>query len=421
MGALSIPATLDDPTLEFMARLGDESLWHIRRGVPVFKCHDRKRVGQDGKPFVAYSVTARDLDDIAMKMRRNQAKGVPARMTVGHINPDGSFPESDQPEVVGYWLNARRGTFGPQNEPCVLCDGYVKSDAVELVRGRPYRSSEFYPASKEIRGIALLTRDPELDLGSVELYAIGKGWHFASSPGVFYMADEKEPNKEEAKEEKLGEEQATEGEPEGHAEWLTHMQHYSKKDPVMMYAAHCYAENAGGPAMAGATNEQIPTPNPGEKEDEVMSRMQRDDQTVNYARLESQMNKLAKQCEVYQQQIGKLTKERDLADCERMFRTLQAEHYQLKDSCEEFVKELLPLSADERAKRIAFIRKYVPRDMADGAMPLEVYQGSAETRPAPKGDPSPKQIGELVRRFQGKPEEFDKALNELKNGQSVQN
>ncbi len=407
-----------------MARLGDESLWHIRRGVPVFKCHDRKRVGQDGKPFVAYSVTARDLDDIAAKMRRNQAKGVPARMTVGHINPDGSFPESDQPEVVGYWLNAREGTFGPNAEPCVLCDGYVKSDAVELVRGRPYRSSEFYPASKEIRGIALLTRDPELDLGSVELYAIGKGWHFASSPGVFYMADEKEPNKEEAKEEKLGEEMAKDGEPEGHKEFLGHMEHYAKSDvgKWVGYAMHCYSENAGGPGMASATDERIPTANVGEKEDEVMSRMQRDDQAVNYARLEVQMNKLAKQCEAYQQQIGLLTKERDLADCERMFARLQAEHYQLKDSCVDFVKEMLPLSAGEREKRLAFIRKYVPRDMADGVMPLEVYQGQAETRPAPKNfEPTAKQVGELSRKYFNDPAGFEKGLAELKNGQAVQN
>lgn len=416
-----MPALLDDPTLEFMARLGDESLWHIRRGVPVFKCHDRKRVGKDGQPFVAYSVTERDLDTIAEKMRRNQAKGVPARMTVGHINPDGSFPESDQPEVVGYWLNARRGTFGPNAEPCVLCDGYVKSDAVDLVKGRPYRSSEFYPASKEIRGIALLTRDPELDLGSVELYAIGKGWHFASSPGVFYMAEEKEDAKEEAKEEKLGEEQAEAGEPEGHAEWAGHMEHYAKKNPWVGYAMHCYAENAAGPGTMGSTGGSIPTANVGEKEDEVMSRMQRDDQAVNYARLETKLNAVLKQCEVYQQQIGKLTKERDEADCERMFRTLQAEHYQLKDTCEAFVKEMLPLSGDEREKRLAFIRKYVPRDIGAGEM-IEVYQGHAETKPLPRNtEPTAKQVGELTRKYFNDPAGFEKALGELKNGQAVQN
>src|SRR6202041_3106088 len=127
--------------------------------------------------------TEDDLDEIAQNMREIQDEdGVFGRITDGHIIPntkDKAVPESAQPELLGMFANPRTGTFGPQDVPCVLVDTFTYKRDKPI--GRLYRSAEYYPKAKTIRGMALLLREPELDMGVVP-YNMGKG-----TPDDFYV------------------------------------------------------------------------------------------------------------------------------------------------------------------------------------------------------------------------------------------
>ena len=104
-----MPALLDDPTLEFMRQFDDLSKWIVKCRVPLFKPHDRMKLDPNtGKQFVAYSVTRNDMPQIAANMRRNQQKGVPARIdcpttTCRHAvgSPSGPTPISARWTCIG--------------------------------------------------------------------------------------------------------------------------------------------------------------------------------------------------------------------------------------------------------------------------------------------------------------------------------
>jgi hypothetical protein len=121
-------------------------------GVPVFKANEHATEG--------------DLYAIAEKQRQNKERfGVLPVICFGHRQRDPQYPETAQPEVIGYGDNARVGKFGPAGETALLMDLYIRRDMAEEAKRYPFRSSEYYPAAKEITGIALLRRDPKLDLG----------------------------------------------------------------------------------------------------------------------------------------------------------------------------------------------------------------------------------------------------------------
>src|SRR5262249_39919807 len=93
--------------------------------------------------------------------------GVAARVTDGHVNPAKNVPESSQPALLGFARNPRAGGFGQAQTPGVLVDLFIRNEQLPTFRDRPYRSAEYYPPTREIRGVALLLRDPGLDLGIV--------------------------------------------------------------------------------------------------------------------------------------------------------------------------------------------------------------------------------------------------------------
>ena len=153
-----------DATIEFLRRLDDDKNWVIVRNVPIFRPHVRK--DKDGK--VKYKVTDDDMHDISrVAKNREKQSGVVGTITLGHKLVDPQASEQRQPRVVGYLRHYRDGTFGPQKVPCVLVDLYYKPEDWDEARKYPYRSAEYYPLRKEITGVALLIRDPELDLGMV--------------------------------------------------------------------------------------------------------------------------------------------------------------------------------------------------------------------------------------------------------------
>ncbi len=115
---------MPDPTLDLVRSLAeaDPSKWVVVRGVPVFRPHRRDDEGGTAK------VTTYDLPTIAEATNRVfKDSGTPARISIGHINPEPRFPERDQPEIVAFAKDFRAGVFGPSRLPAVLADFYVKA------------------------------------------------------------------------------------------------------------------------------------------------------------------------------------------------------------------------------------------------------------------------------------------------------
>lgn len=151
-----------DATADFWRTLNDPRRWIIKPGVPVFKPHQRV----DPATGRLISVDIPKLYRIAANAQRmERLAAVPTRMTLGHTEP--RLPETMQPPVGGYYRNYRVGRFGPSGEPAILADEWLDPMYLPYRRNFPHRSAEYYDDAEEIRGVALLTRDPYLDLGVV--------------------------------------------------------------------------------------------------------------------------------------------------------------------------------------------------------------------------------------------------------------
>jgi uncharacterized membrane protein YeaQ/YmgE (transglycosylase-associated protein family) len=74
-----------------------------------------------------------------------------------------------QPQLFGYAVNPKLGRFGPSQTLAVLYDFYYYPELAETADRLPYRSPEYYPATKQIRGVALGVQDPYLNLGMVAM------------------------------------------------------------------------------------------------------------------------------------------------------------------------------------------------------------------------------------------------------------
>lgn len=430
-GALSLSA---DATAEFVAKLNDPTQWVVKRGVPLFKAHDRYRLDPKSKKrFVAYTVTDADLYTIASNMRKAESRGEPARMTVGHTNPDPDKAETEQPRAIGYWRNARVERFGPTKELGIIADAYIHRELAPEVKGRIYRSVEYYHDTREITGAAVTTRDPALKLGTVELYKAGQPerYSLAEAYEMAEPSEEKEEKAESAETEKVEKEEGEGTVPEGHDVFLKHMEHYAKSNPWMAYAQHCYNENqmqAAGPPSGTAGH--IPNDEIEHKPEPAMNRMQRDDEAIQYSRMDAEIKTLRKQMETYQKQSVELARERDAADCERMIRTAQAQGYTLtvrgdKDgkgriTTADLVAELMEEPTKEKRQK-AFDRmlRYAPKGSPMHEM-IETYSGNVET-PAVESGPTPEQIAALTREYAGDELGFEKQLQALRNGHGTKN
>lgn len=160
--ATPIPAGGTDATSEFAQKLNDPSRWIRKTGVPIFKAHERT----DPATGQLIKVDLPKLYRIAANMQRLEREGgVPIRMTLGHTEP--GKPEVQQPPIGGYYRNARVQPFGPKGEPAVVVDEWLDPQYQPVRKNFPYRSAEYYDDAEQITGVALLTRDPYLDLGVV--------------------------------------------------------------------------------------------------------------------------------------------------------------------------------------------------------------------------------------------------------------
>lgn len=160
--------------MEFYEALNDPRRWIVKANVPIFKSH--QRVDPNTKQLI--KVDPVKLERIAANLQRMERSGVPVRMTLGHTEPGKS--ETEQPPVCGYYKNARVQPFGPGREPAVVVDEWLDPAYLPRRKDFPFRSAEYYDDSEQITGVALLTRDPWLELGVVAYHRAGPGCTFYS-------------------------------------------------------------------------------------------------------------------------------------------------------------------------------------------------------------------------------------------------
>ena len=300
--------------------LADPARYECVPGIPIFKPHVRRT--SDGR--VKYTIAASDLYEIAATTQAAIDAGHFPRLTPGHVFP--GVPDAELPVNLGTWANVRVEPFGPSREPAVVADLYFRRDQAAEAKRHPYRSAEYYPLDKRIRGLALLTRDPCLDLGTtlysldagrVECYALENAMPddlpvvAAAAPAA--LSDE-------------------------------------------LYQAIVDRLTADG--YVSASNGPAPDNNP------VMLQLEQ-----LRGEVRSQAKALAKQA--HNQAVNT-----DAADLDR----LEAEGYQLDRAHE--AKTLAQLTGPNRAKYIANIRSHYSR-VPSGTM-VEVYQGPSGTPTGPR-------------------------------------
>lgn len=345
-----MPCANPDPTLDLLRSFDEPGRYIVKENVPIFKPHRRRT--KDGREIVVH---ASDLPSIADKINALENNfGVVMRVTKGHVVP--GLSEDHQPTLLGYARQARVATYGPKSEPCILVTLYLLPEQYEAAKQLPYRSPEFYPESGEIRGLALMLKDPFLDMGMVT-YQTARGlcYHYALADGDSTTNDES---------------------PAGHDEWAAHMEHYAKRNPWVGYAMQCYEGNAmAGPSAPAAGNTQVPTEMPLPSQE--AERMAKDQEAVRYAKLEQQLTGVIEENKRLAAQVATLQAERDRAECERLVTQLEAECYQLTRA--EEVEALLPLDKPAREKYLARVRKnYQKAPVAYQGQAIPIHDGPVE-------------------------------------------
>lgn len=148
-----------DPSVDFIHEFADPKQWSIKRRVPIFIEHEEEDPDTGEKEYFG----ADELQEIADNCNRLAASGNPPGLTLGHTLE--KAPESEQPPTVGFGKNyvvAR----GPQDGKVrIYHDEWYKPDQFAEAETYPYRSVERWKAGKYFKPVALLRREPALNLG----------------------------------------------------------------------------------------------------------------------------------------------------------------------------------------------------------------------------------------------------------------
>jgi hypothetical protein len=350
-----------DPTMESLQKLSPDNFRVVRR-VPIFIPHHRSFA--DGSEVL---VTEADLPEIAAGMQeRERESGVVCRVTDGHIDP--SAPEADQPELVGFARNATVGRFGPRQRPAILADLYIRRDRAKILSQRPYRSAEYYPGRKEIRGLALLLRDPQLDMGilyyskEMKFYGVPvmPKTDDATLPDNATMPDDMNPDTGSAPDDDdTSPEEAAQfercfrymmkkyGNPKG---W---MQRYEESTPA--------GSNTTVPGMDDDDDDDDKNP----PDTMPMKASSRSDSPLVY-QLQTQVKQL----------IAERDRERAERDRERVERVLDQVEISYEIDRKAELARMLKLTPQQREERLREIRRYHPQVPGTGM--IRVYSGSVE-------------------------------------------
>lgn len=162
-----MPATLDkpeatsDPTRAFAARFNDPSQWKIVRNVPIFAERDER----DPETGEVEKIDRAELQRYVDNCNQLVATGNPPGLTLGHTKDDA--PEDEQPPSVGWARNFRLAKNSLTGLWTVYQDEYFEPAWYAKVKTYPYRSVERWKVSKIFKPIALLRREPQINLGVV--------------------------------------------------------------------------------------------------------------------------------------------------------------------------------------------------------------------------------------------------------------
>jgi hypothetical protein len=367
----------NDPTLEFLSRLNDDSQWEIRRGIPIFESHTR--VGADGKEI---GVSDEELQEIADRANwLLSSKGIPGRVTDRHtmrVREDGKGmePVPGPVKLYGFQVNYRVAHTGLDQKKRVVCDWKLYPQYAAEADKSPYRSVEYQQSLKLIRGTAAMMIDPFLDMGMVVFSDDARDMTIYSM-GAGKVAEEKEkkppeetPKPDQKPEPKPGEEkpgeaknpEAKPGEEQQKPEGEQPTPEEAKLfDKMCSYMRTKY--NLGEEWPASKSPEQTPGEQPGEKKQEIITPMQTTVTPEQYSALQAR--------------VQGIELERDQERC----RNLLAEGllgYSLSDA--ERQKELVKLTkipAAERAERVTELQAiYAERKVPEGQ--LGIYSGHVE-------------------------------------------
>lgn len=169
--------------MDLIRSLDDPSKFVRKDGVAVFRPHSRKfpavklSNGQE-IPAREVKVTDDDLQEIADNVNKvYRDDGQLVKLVIGHREFDPKFPEKNQPHVAGYARNYRASVVERPGGKAIRLthDEYIHCDkpySADVLNGQyPERSPEYNPDAKLITGVALLTRDQSLPLGTVSYNA----------------------------------------------------------------------------------------------------------------------------------------------------------------------------------------------------------------------------------------------------------
>lgn len=258
--------------VDFFHDLENPDLYERIDDIPIFAKHAGKKKGSDGK-WHEVKVDDRDLQEISQAYQEMEKSGSLPVITPGHRIVDQEVSEEDQPEPWGYCRNLRPGTYiGPEGNkvPTLLGTYYLSKKAISkdgkpanvAARTFPFRSVDYYAGLKKISGVALLRRDPFLDLGLVSYvsYAQENVMPPPTEPPDSRVTDEAQGGVDGAVADATGDELT----PEEAGTAMRYMKHYERHHPPMKYMCDRYkAEQvgdmgAGGgvadPAVEGATD-----------------------------------------------------------------------------------------------------------------------------------------------------------------------
>lgn len=171
-----------DATTDLIRDLEDPTKFRKTDHVSVFKPHVRdlpEMTLGDGRVIPARRVVV-DLDtlrEIAERTnRRYAADGHLVVLTLGHRRMTPGVDERTQPLKVGYAKGYRAAVVDRPGGPVLrlLHTEYVDRKHEAEAANYPFRSPEYDPDDKVFGGVALLKREPHLDLGTVH-YDAGSG------------------------------------------------------------------------------------------------------------------------------------------------------------------------------------------------------------------------------------------------------
>lgn len=406
-----------DPTLVTLAQLNDPKLYVRVDNVPIFCPHQRRL--KNGQTL---TVDQADLHGIADNDQERQASGSLVRLTLGHMLQGQGVPEDKQPKPVGYARITNVTPFGPGGKIGLKSTWYIKREDYGEAKTYPFRSPEYYPDTNTISGIALLRRDPELDLGTLSYVRASDGTltyetyeaggrlclHYAMGASTMPQMTH-ETNLDEAAEtvkgSKSDEMDVAKGEDAGYKTF----EGYAKKHPllkylgdnhhVIRYMCNKYMADAGaappmmgneagaeGAVMPGSSNTYVPGM-AGDEEARKAEMMQRSNGTrVDYAR---ELADLRKENLETKKQLGAIYREKRLGDFRNKLQTLASDGIVLNLEEElQYCSEMTPAEFEKHAARISVHYQRAPVETGIGPFavvnePIKNGNGHAANGQAP--------------------------------------